>query len=134
MAKSVQSRGIPTELSLEQFRQSVLPHLTVGRRGPAPKLPEGARLYGGSAYQGYDKEHPDIDHPYKKPKGGGLDAAEKEYNKGLSRFRVRAEHKIGQIKRFRIVSDRFRNPRQTHFTRTSIIGGIVNLASGFDAF
>ena len=38
MAKSVQSRGIPTELSLEQFRQFVLPHLTVGRRGPAPKL------------------------------------------------------------------------------------------------
>jgi transposase len=38
MAKSVQSRAIPTELSLDQFRQFVLPHLTVGRRGPAPKL------------------------------------------------------------------------------------------------
>ena len=38
MAKTAQSRGIPTELSLEQFRQFVLPHLTVGRRGPAPKL------------------------------------------------------------------------------------------------
>ena len=37
MAKSVQSRSIPTELNLEQFRQFVLPHLTVGRRGPAPK-------------------------------------------------------------------------------------------------
>jgi hypothetical protein len=34
----VQSRSIPTELNLEQFRQFVLPHLTVGRRGPAPKL------------------------------------------------------------------------------------------------
>jgi hypothetical protein len=38
MGKTAQSRGIPTELSLEQFRQFVLPHLTVGRRGPAPKL------------------------------------------------------------------------------------------------
>src|ERR1700681_1852551 len=38
MAKGVQSRGIPTELSLDQFRQFVLPHLTVGSRGPAPKL------------------------------------------------------------------------------------------------
>jgi transposase len=38
MAKREQSRGIPTELSLEQFRQFVLPDLTVGRRGPAPKL------------------------------------------------------------------------------------------------
>jgi transposase len=38
MAKSAQSRGIPTELTLDQFRQFVLPHLTVGSRGPAPKL------------------------------------------------------------------------------------------------
>jgi hypothetical protein len=37
IAKSVQSRSIPTELNLEQFRQFALPHLTVGRRGPAPK-------------------------------------------------------------------------------------------------
>jgi hypothetical protein len=34
----VQSWGIPTELSLEQFRQFVLLYLSVGRRGPAPKL------------------------------------------------------------------------------------------------
>ena len=38
MAKSEQSWGIPTKLSLQQFRQFVLPHLTVGRRGPTPKL------------------------------------------------------------------------------------------------
>ena len=38
MAKSMQSWGIPTELSLEQFGQFVLPHLTIGSRGPAPKL------------------------------------------------------------------------------------------------
>jgi transposase len=38
MAKSVHSWSISTELNLEQFRQFVSPHLTVGRRGPAPKL------------------------------------------------------------------------------------------------
>jgi DDE superfamily endonuclease len=103
------------------------------RRG-GPKLPDSARIYGDSAYQGYDKEHANIDHPYKKPKGGELNEEEKEYNGGLSRFRVRVEHKIGQIKRFRIVSDRFRNPRRTHFTKTSIAGGIVNMASGFEPF
>ena len=64
---------------------------------------------------------------------GLLSEEEKEYNKGLSRFRVRVEHKIGQVKRFRIVSDRFRNPRRTHFTKTSIIAGIVNMESGFEA-
>jgi hypothetical protein len=38
MAESQQQQGIPTRLSCEQFRQFVLPHLTVGSRGPAPKL------------------------------------------------------------------------------------------------
>jgi transposase len=38
MAESQQQQGIPTRLSFEQFQQFVLPHLTVGSRGPAPKL------------------------------------------------------------------------------------------------
>jgi hypothetical protein len=104
--------------------------LAVRRAGP--KLPRGARAYGDSAYQGYDREHKAIDYPYKKPKGGQLTEEEKEYNKGLSRFRVRVEHKIGQVKRFRIVSNPFRNPRRTHSTKTSIIAGIVNMESGFE--
>jgi DDE superfamily endonuclease/Helix-turn-helix of DDE superfamily endonuclease len=105
--------------------------LAVRRLGPT--LPKGARAYGDSAYQGYDKEHTAIDYPYKKPKGGELTEEEKEYNKGLSRFRVRVEHKIGEVKRFRIVSNPFRNPRRTHHTKTSIIAGIVNMECGFEA-
>jgi transposase len=38
MVESQQQQGIPTRLSFEQFQQFVLPHLTVGSRGPAPKL------------------------------------------------------------------------------------------------
>ena len=38
MARSQQWQSIPTILSFEQFQQFVLPHLTVGSRGPAPKL------------------------------------------------------------------------------------------------
>ena len=38
MAKRERWRKIPTELSPERFREFVLPHLTVGSRGPAPKL------------------------------------------------------------------------------------------------
>jgi hypothetical protein len=104
--------------------------LAVRRSGP--KLPKGARAYGDSAYQGYDKQHKAVDYPYKKPKGGELTEEEKEYNKGLSRFRVRVEHKIGQVKRFRIISNPFRNPRRTHYTKISIIAGIVNMGSGFE--
>ena len=39
MTKSQQWQWIPTKLSFEQFQQFVLPHLSVGSRGPAPKLP-----------------------------------------------------------------------------------------------
>ena len=38
MAKRQSWREIPTKLSLERFREFVLPHLTVGSRGPPPKL------------------------------------------------------------------------------------------------
>jgi transposase len=39
MTKSPQLQSIPTKLSVEQFQQFVLPHLTARSRGPAPKLP-----------------------------------------------------------------------------------------------
>jgi hypothetical protein len=38
VAKSEQWQGIPTKLSWRQFAQFVLPHLSTGSRGPAPKL------------------------------------------------------------------------------------------------
>ena len=103
--------------------------LTIRRAGPP--LPTHARGYADSAYQGYDKEHPNLDIPYKKPKGGELTADEKDYNRGLSRFRVAIEHRIGRTKRFRILCDRYRNPRHTHHTKTSIIAGLVNVEAGF---
>ena len=103
--------------------------LTIRRAGPP--LPKHARGYADSAYQGYDKDHPDLDIPYKKPKGGELTADEKDYNRGLSSFRVAIEHRIGRTKRFRILCDRYRNPRHTHHTKTSIIAGLVNVEAGF---
>lgn len=106
--------------------------LAIRRQGT--KLPERARVYADSAYQGYDKEHPNIDFPYKKPKGGELAADEKQYNRGLGSFRVGVEHRIGRCKRFRIVSERYRNPRRTHHTKTSIVAGLVNIEARFAPF
>ncbi len=39
MAESKPWQGIPTNLTLEQFEEFVLPHLHSGSRGPQPKLP-----------------------------------------------------------------------------------------------
>ena len=106
--------------------------LTIRREGP--KLPKAARVYADSAYQGYEREHASLEIPYKKPKGGELNDEEKDYNRGLGSFRVAVEHRIGRTKRFRIVAERFRNPRDTHHTKTSIIAGLVNIESGFMPF
>jgi hypothetical protein len=38
MAESQRWQTIPTELSLTQFEQFVLPHLSTGRRGPVSTL------------------------------------------------------------------------------------------------
>jgi len=38
MAGNQCGQAIPTQLGVEQFEQFVLPHLSVGNRGPAPKL------------------------------------------------------------------------------------------------
>jgi len=103
--------------------------LTIRRDGA--KLARSARVYADSAYQGYEREHAAVEIPYKKRKGGELSAEEKEYNRGLGSFRVAIEHRIGRTKQFRIVAERFRNPRHTHPTKTSIIAGLVNIEAGF---
>ena len=38
MAGSQCGQAIPTKLSVDEFEQFVLPHLSTGRRGPAPTL------------------------------------------------------------------------------------------------
>lgn len=103
--------------------------ITIRRRGPP--LPEDAQAYADSGYQGYQENHANLDIPYKKSKKKPLTRDERAYNHALSRFRVRVEHAISRLKRFRILSDRFRYPRKSHAVKFSIIAGIANLVAGF---
>ena len=103
--------------------------ITIRRRGPP--LPGHAIFYADSGYQGLQKDHPNLNIPYKKPRKGKLTQEEKDYNHGLSRFRVRIEHSIGRMKNFRILAERFRYPRAKHAAKFAIIAGIVNTINGF---
>jgi len=103
--------------------------ITVRRRGP--RLPKGSRAYADSGYQGLQDDHPDVEIPYKKSKRHPLTQDEKDYNHGLSRFRVRVEHAFAKIKHFRIMADRFRYPRTTYAVKFAIVAGVVNLLTGF---
>ncbi len=95
-------------------------------RRDGSKLSKKAWLYANSAYQGYVREHRNLEFPYKKPKSGELTDDENAYDRGLSEFRVRVGHRIGRTKRLRITAERFRNPLGRHHTKILIIAGLVN--------
>lgn len=77
------------------------------------------------------QDHPQTELPYKKSKKKPLTRDERAYNHALSRFRVRVEHKIAQIKTFRLLAKRFRYPKITYAAKFALVAGIVNIASGF---
>lgn len=62
-------------------------------------------------FTGIEKDYPELDvvMPKKKPKGGKLTDEEKVINKLIRSIRILVEHAIGGVKRFRIISDIFRN-------------------------
>ncbi len=47
--------------------------------------------------------------PMKKPRGRELTPDQKEGNRLISRIRIRVEHAIGGVKRYRMVKDQLRN-------------------------
>lgn len=94
-------------------------------------LPKDSRLFVDSGYQGIHAIHPNVDFPYKATKERPLDDEEKAYNKGLSRCRIMIENVLGDIKVFKILSDRYRNKRKRYNIKFRIIAGIVNLKNGF---
>jgi hypothetical protein len=65
-------------------------------------------LYQDTGYQGYAPEGVTIVQPFKQSRGKGLSHAEKEFNREISRIRVRVEHAIGSTKFMRIVKDQCR--------------------------
>jgi hypothetical protein len=73
------------------------------------ELPAGSCLYQDTGFQGFALEDVILVQPKKKPKGQELTPADKEHNRQISSVRVRVEHAIGGVKRYRIVKDKIRN-------------------------
>ncbi len=75
-------------------------------------LPSGSCLYQDSGFLGFNLAGITIVQPKKKPKGGELTAAEKARNREIASIRIRVEHVISSVKRYRIVKDKLRNWKQ----------------------
>ena len=71
-------------------------------------LPIGSHLYQDMGFQGFTVVGVIIKQPKKKSKNGELTEEEKEQNRAISRIRVRVEHVISSIKRYRIAKDKLR--------------------------
>ena len=77
-------------------------------------------------YQGITKLHANSITPQKKPPRKRLSDDDKQANRALARLRVKVEHGIRRLKRFRILAERYRN-RRRHFTRRMhLLAGIIN--------
>lgn len=79
-----------------------------------------------SGYQGIQNIHKKSQLPIKKQKKKDLTREQRKENKKKSSERVLNEHVIGKIKRFKIISDKYRNRRKRFCLRFNLIAGFYN--------
>lgn len=77
-------------------------------------------------YRGLDALHSQTVLPVRKPRGGCLSNQDKHDNRRLAKLRVRVEHVICWLKRFRILKERYRNRRKRFGLRSRLIAGLHN--------
>jgi hypothetical protein len=79
-------------------------------------------------YLGVEKDFPQqlSTLPYRKKRNLDLSEEEKEYNKNHSKKRIVIEHTICRLKKYRILSDIFRNRLRKYNRISNIVAGLVN--------
>ena len=94
-------------------------------------LPRDAEKYVDLGYQGLQKLTSHVKLPFKRRKDTPLTDKQKQYNRQQASFRMKVEHKIREIKVFKILSEVYRNFQKKHHLRFNIISGVLNLRYGF---
>jgi len=90
------------------------------------KIHPHINIKADSGYQGLLKLHANSNTPYKGSKNKPLTDLQKLYNHLLSKHRIFIEHVNGHLKRFKIISTRYRNKRKKFNLRMNLIAGIYN--------
>ena len=104
----------------EQGRVLILPPSKPGRRsdyfrfkqsGIGDILPADVAAWVDLGFVGIEKDYPQLEVviPHKKPKKGELTPEQRQENKIISQLRIKVEHIISRLKRFRAVADIYRN-------------------------
>jgi len=79
-----------------------------------------------SGYTGIKKIQSNVRLPQKRRKGKPLTKEERKENRAIASERVLNENVIGCLKRFKILSDKYRNRRKRFGLRLNLIAGIYN--------
>jgi hypothetical protein len=73
------------------------------------RVPEGSVLLQDTGFQGFTLNGVVILQPNKKPKGSALSSIDNIINRLIASIRIRIEHAISGVKRYRMVKDTLRN-------------------------
>lgn len=90
-------------------------------------IPDTVSILADTGFQGLQKCHPNVLLPKKKPRGGFLTDEEKLMNRLIASTRMAVEHAIGGMKRFRCVSDVYRNKNGLDDRLVNVSAGLWNL-------
>jgi DDE superfamily endonuclease len=92
-------------------------------------LPAKTPIYTDTGFLGIDSTREDLNvrKPKKKPRNRKLNGGEQLGNRLISRERVKVEHAIGGVKRFRITSQIFRGISHSMNTIFKNVCGLWNL-------
>ena len=92
------------------------------------KLSELFKFLADSGYQGLEKIMPNSLTPKKKTRNEKLTDEDKQFNHLISTYRISIEHINRQVKIFRILGERYRNRRNTFYSRVLFICCLYNLS------
>lgn len=84
------------------------------------------QVIADTGYQGLRAHHKNAELPQKASKNSPLTQEEKCQNRAISSTRVFVENVIGSVKRFRVLSERYRNRRARFGLRFNLISAIYN--------
>ena len=91
------------------------------------RIGSDVKVITDTGYQVMQKLHSKSELPKKKSKKTPLTKEEKKRNQELASEKVANEHVIGMIKRFKIISDKYRNRRKRFGLRLNLIAAIYNM-------
>lgn len=89
-------------------------------------ISSGIKVITDTGYQGIQKIHNKSELPKKRSKKNPLTKEDKNQNQKLASERVVNENVIGMLKRFKIISDKYRNRRKKFRLRFNLIAALYN--------